>query len=87
MVKGKDKDNSRIRCSFCGKYESQVKKIFSGAGVNICDECVELCNAHMYDDDYPITENDKKIDSNLPKPKEIKAVFAPYLDFSKYKIR
>lgn len=79
MVKGKDKDNSRIRCSFCGKYESQVKKIFSGAGVNICDECVELCNAHMYDDDYPITENDKKIDSNLPKPKEIKAVLDEYV--------
>lgn len=79
MVKGKDKENSRIRCSFCGKYESQVKKIFSGAGVNICDECVELCNAHMRDDDYSLIEESKKIDSSLPKPKEIKAILDEYV--------
>ena len=78
MVKGKDKENSRIRCSFCGKYESQVK-IFSGAGVNICDECVELCNAHMRDDDYSLIEESKKIDSSLPKPKEIKAILDEYV--------
>ena len=79
MVKGKDKENSRLRCSFCGKYESQVKKIFSGAGVNICDECVELCNAHMRDDDYSLIEESKKIDSSLPKPKEIKAILDEYV--------
>ena len=80
MVKGKDKDNSRVRCSFCGKYESQVKKIFSGAGVNICDECVELCNVHMRDDeDYSIVEENEKMESHLPKPKEIKAILDEYV--------
>jgi len=27
-------------CWFCGKLESEVKKLFHGPGVNICDECV-----------------------------------------------
>src|SRR5687767_239328 len=31
------------RCSFCGKFQDQVKKIIAGPGVFICDECVLLC--------------------------------------------
>jgi len=33
-----------VSCSFCGKSQSAVKKIVAGPGVFICDECVELCN-------------------------------------------
>ena len=32
-----------LRCSFCGHYQSQVKKLIAGPGVYICDECTELC--------------------------------------------
>ena len=36
---------NEIRCSFCGKTESQVMKLLKGPnGVYICDECVELCS-------------------------------------------
>lgn len=31
------------RCSFCGKFQDQVKKLIAGPGVFICDECVTLC--------------------------------------------
>ena len=31
-------------CSFCGKKQSQVKKLIAGHNVFICDECVALCN-------------------------------------------
>jgi ATP-dependent Clp protease ATP-binding subunit ClpX len=31
-------------CSFCGKHNTEVKKIVAGPGVYICDECVGLCN-------------------------------------------
>ena len=31
-------------CSFCGKTEDQIHKMFPGPGVAICDQCVELCN-------------------------------------------
>jgi ATP-dependent Clp protease ATP-binding subunit ClpX len=30
-------------CSFCGKSDSEVRKLIAGPGVCICDACVELC--------------------------------------------
>ncbi len=33
-----------LKCSFCGKSQKQVKKLIAGAGVYICDECIELWN-------------------------------------------
>ena len=32
-----------FRCSFCGKSQTEVRKLISGPGVFICDECVQLC--------------------------------------------
>ena len=32
-----------LRCSFCGKPDSQVQRMIQGPGVCICDECVYLC--------------------------------------------
>ena len=33
-----------IRCSFCNKTQSQVRKLIAGpAGVYICDECIDIC--------------------------------------------
>ena len=36
-------DRPPARCSFCGKYQDQVRKLIAGPGVFICDECVLLC--------------------------------------------
>ncbi|MBU1221783.1 ATP-dependent Clp protease ATP-binding subunit ClpX [Myxococcota bacterium] len=33
-----------IKCSFCSKKRSDVKKLISGPKVYICDECVTVCN-------------------------------------------
>jgi ATP-dependent protease Clp ATPase subunit len=33
------------RCSFCGKAQTDVRTLVSGAGVFICNECVQLCQA------------------------------------------
>ena len=40
-----DKDNKekQLFCSFCGKNQSEVKKLIAGPSVYICDECVALC--------------------------------------------
>lgn len=35
--------STALICSFCGIEQSQCKKIVQGPGVNICDQCVELC--------------------------------------------
>ncbi len=32
-----------VKCSFCGKSNSQVEKLIAGPDVYICDECVGLC--------------------------------------------
>ena len=35
-------ENNELRCSFCGKPQSQVKRLISGSGVYICNECIEM---------------------------------------------
>jgi ClpX C4-type zinc finger len=37
--------NRLYRCSFCGKAQTEVKRLVSGPGVFICNECVELCQS------------------------------------------
>ena len=44
-------NDNEVRCSFCGKPQSQAKRLISGNGVYICDECVELCMDIIADED------------------------------------
>ncbi len=60
--------NEQLLCSFCGKSQRQVKKLIAGPGVYICDECIDLCN-EIVDEEQPVTET-LEFD-NLPKPKDI----------------
>ena len=33
-----------VRCSFCNKTQSQVRKMIAGpSGTYICDDCVAIC--------------------------------------------
>jgi len=79
----------RLKCSFCGKTQDQVKKLIAGPDVYICDECVELCNEILdeeffeqkdkskdKDEKEPNKKKDEGEDKPIPKPHEIKA----YLD-------
>ena len=79
---GKHSDD-RIKCSFCGKPQGQVRKMISGpSGVYICDECIELCNDIIMEefddvsDDFEVPESDEV---NLLKPKEIKGFLDEYV--------
>ena len=38
-----------LHCSFCGKNQTQVRKLIAGPSVFICDECVGLCNKIIAD--------------------------------------
>ncbi len=43
-----DKYSKKQICSFCGKSEDEVEKLISGPNdVNICNECVEVCELIM----------------------------------------
>lgn len=73
-------DDSRLKCSFCGKTQDQVKKLIAGPEVYICDECVELCNEILdeeffegKDKDAKAEKADKSAEKPIPKPAEIKA--------------
>ena len=56
------------RCSFCDKPQSQVKQLVTGPnGVNICDECIELC-AHMIAKEEEAAQPESV---KLPTPAEI----------------
>lgn len=55
-------------CSFCGKSVYEVKKLVSGRGVCICDECINLCNDIMADDKKTQISKDANA---LPTPSQI----------------
>ena len=43
------KEDQSIRCSFCGKRETQVERLIAGPGVYICSECVQACTELLSD--------------------------------------
>ena len=75
-----DESKKGLRCSFCGKHESQVHRMIQGPGVRICDECVQLCVSLMGDGfDYVSTSVLEDLPDQLPTPKEIKEVLDQYV--------
>ncbi|MBO7672740.1 ATP-dependent protease ATP-binding subunit ClpX [bacterium] len=79
-------DDGKLKCSFCGKTQDQVKKLIAGPQVYICDECVELCNEILDEEFFEL--KDKKVskeeksseeEKSIPKPHEIKAYLDQYI--------
>ncbi len=69
------------RCSFCGRDKrKEVKKIFAGPGVYICDICIRICGDILnketpnYIKQYDVSEG-----LVIPKPREIKAKLDQYV--------
>ena len=75
----------KIRCSFCGRTEGQVRKMISGpSGAFICDECVDICmeiieEEMMEEDDREVVEDNAAQEINLLKPEEMKAFLDEYV--------
>lgn len=72
----------KIRCSFCGKSQEQVRKMIAGTGNNvfICDECIELCSEILEEELGPEGEEAPDFAGiNLLKPKEIKEFLDQYV--------
>ncbi len=69
--------NPILRCSFCGKSENEVIRMFEGPDAFICNECISLCNRYM-GENYDISEPDVDL-GELPKPKEIKEILDQYV--------
>lgn len=69
--------HSHLFCSFCGKSQEEVRKLVAGPSVYICDECIELCN------DIIAEEQEREALSgrhtSVPKPHEIKKFLDQYV--------
>lgn len=66
-------------CSFCGKREGQVKRLISGRGVFICDECVDFCKSMLDEEKESDAAEQLANSADLPKPQEIKAILDEYV--------
>ncbi|EUB13779.1 ATP-dependent Clp protease, ATP-binding subunit ClpX [Shuttleworthella sp. MSX8B] len=77
------KKDGEVRCSFCGKTQSEVRKLIAGPnGAYICDECVDIC-AEIIDEDFAeegrFAKPRESFEINLKKPKELKAFLDEYV--------
>lgn len=65
-----------LTCSFCGKSQNDVKKLIAGPGVYICNECIDICNEIINDDER---EGTAAARTSIPKPHEIKGFLDEYV--------
>ena len=65
------------RCSFCNKDQNDVRKLIAGPNVFICDECIEVCNDIVADDNQFETQSTSR--PSLPVPTEIKKFLDDYV--------
>ena len=77
----KNEQNGELHCSFCGKPQSEVRRLVAGPGVYICDECIQMCSELI--DEMPMEDvfggNPNVSFDELPKPKEIFEYLSDYV--------
>ncbi|MBQ8088594.1 MAG: ATP-dependent Clp protease ATP-binding subunit ClpX [Clostridia bacterium] len=69
-------DKTRVRCSFCGKTQEQVRRLIAGPNAFICNECVLLCQEIISDD---VESIDTHGTVEIKKPLEIKEILDQYV--------
>ena len=79
----KNDDRRSLRCSFCGKPQSQVNRLIAGNGSYICDDCVRMCMSIIGPgfEESPVSGDDglPLVFDRLPKPMQIKANLDQYV--------
>ena len=74
----KSNDKDTLRCSFCNKNQNDVRKLVAGPTVFICDECVDVCNDIITDDNRSAVKG-PLTSSVLPVPQEVKKFLDEYV--------
>ena len=72
-------EEQSIRCSFCGKRETQVERLIAGPGVYICSECVQACSELLQDDLHVDNRGKLRQPEKLPTPMEMKTFMDSYI--------
>lgn len=79
-------DRREIRCSFCGKPQSEVHKLIAGPNVYICNECIEICQS-ILDEEFGLPDSLSSKESRrenvaldkLPTPRELRDTLDQYV--------
>ena len=72
-------ENKQLKCSFCGKPQSQVSRLVAGPGGYICDECIHICMDILDDGLEEEKAKGQEAEYKLPKPKEIVDTLSEYV--------
>ncbi len=72
-----DMSSRKLRCSFCGKSQDQVRRIIAGPGAYICNECIALCQ-EIVADDMDLMSSAPSL-GEIPTPSEMKEVLDEYV--------
>lgn len=73
------KDEQPIRCSFCGRRESQTGRLIAGSDVYICSDCVQAC-CDLLKEELEFSDSKGMAQpKTLPTPAEIKAYMDHYI--------
>ncbi len=84
MPRNDDTIDRQVTCSFCHKPQEMVNRIVAGQGVYICDECIELCQSILNEENEPLDKKTTERYGNsahptLLKPQEIKEILDEYV--------
>ena len=74
-----DEPKKPVRCSFCGKRESEVRRMLQGPGARICDQCVELCMSLLEEELGAGGGVPAELPERLPTPREVREVMDQYV--------
>src|SRR5437868_5631537 len=74
----RDDRRRHTRCSFCGKGQEQVRKLVAGPGVYICDQCIDLCQEVLEEDNRSTSQKRSK-PGTIPNPQVISASLDQYV--------
>jgi ATP-dependent Clp protease ATP-binding subunit ClpX len=68
-------DEQELKCNFCGRPQSRVKRLIIGNSANICDECIRL-SARYLESEKPTVEEEL---GEVPTPREIRRKLDDYV--------
>ena len=78
----KTDDKGQIRCSFCGRPQSEVRRFIAGPDVFICNECIETCHNILKEEGdlkFDIEMPASHLPGDLPKPQQLFDFMSDYV--------
>ncbi|MBR5740006.1 MAG: AAA family ATPase, partial [Firmicutes bacterium] len=77
----RNNSTKEMRCSFCGRPRSEVRKLIMGPSVNICDDCVKTCMNILEQEESHAEKPVQKPESfqKIPTPEEMTEALSRYV--------